>query len=144
MRGGSAFLGYGDELRIARRSGGRARLAQTGWPSGECEGTDTFSPNVTNTTVLFAYHASACGDGPESVRRFYLGSGRRYQSPISPGRGSEIVSLAEDFGDLYWLRGDYFAGECLTQTGPCELIRSRDLAFARIRGGEDEPPLETF
>jgi hypothetical protein len=142
MRGGSAFLGYGDEVRIVRRGGGRSRLAQAGWSGGTCEGTAAFSPNVSGTTVLFAYHAAACGEGADSIRRFELGSVRRYQSLVSPESGREIVSLAEDAGDLYWLRGDFFQGDCTTPTAPCELIRSRGLAFERIKGGEDSPPLD--
>lgn len=142
MRGGSAFLGSGDEVRIVRRSGGRSRLAQAGWSGGACEGTAAFSPNVSRTTVLFAYHGAACGEGADSIRRFELGSVRRFQSLVSPESGREIVSLAEDAGDLYWLRADFFQGDCITPTAPCELIRSRGLAFERIKGGEDSPPLD--
>src|SRR4051812_21217561 len=80
MRGGSAHLGYGDEVRIVRRSGGRARLEQAGWADGACGDTAAFSPNVSHTTVLFAYHLGGCGEGADSIRRFELGSARRSQS----------------------------------------------------------------
>ena len=47
------------------------------------EGSRAFSPSVTSTTVFFAYWSTACGDGPESIRRFHLGSARRFQTPTS-------------------------------------------------------------
>jgi hypothetical protein len=139
LSGGAAFLGYGEELRIARLDGSRARLAQSGWSSGGCEGSRVFSPNVSDTSVLYGYWASACGDGPHSFQRFNVTTGRRFQA-AAPGPGV-LLSVAQDASDIYWLRGDFIRGECGMPDSPCELIRSRTLVFREIKGGDARPPL---
>jgi len=140
LSGSDAFLGYGEELWMARLDGRRARLAQSGWSSGACGGSRVFSPNVVGTSVLYGYWSDDCGDGSETLRRFDFSTRRRAQAGL-PGPGV-VLSAARDGGDVYWLRGDFYRGECATTEAPCELMRSRDPAFRRIKGGDDRPPLE--
>lgn len=108
LSGGDAFLGYGEELRIARLDGTRARVAEAGWSDGACGGSRVLSPNVSSTSVLYGYWVSGCGDGPESFRRYNLATGRRVQA-AAPGQGV-LVSVAQDGSDVYWLRGDFYRG----------------------------------
>jgi hypothetical protein len=140
LSGPDAFLDYGEELWLSRLDGSRARLAQSGWSSGACGGSRVFSPNVVGTSVLYGYWSDDCGGGSESLRRYELSTRRRTQADL-PGPGV-VLSAARDGGDVYWLRGDFFRGECATPQSPCELMRSRGAAFRRIKGGDDRPPLE--
>jgi hypothetical protein len=140
LSGRDAFLGYGEELWISGLAGSRARLAQSGWSSGACGGSRVFSPNVVGRSVLYGYWSDDCGDGSESLRQFELSTRRRTQADL-PGPGV-VLSAARDGGDVYWLRGDVFRGACATPESPCELMRTRNAAFRRIKGGEDRPPLE--
>jgi hypothetical protein len=98
-----------------------------------------FSPNVVGTSVLYGYWSDDCSDGSESLRRFELSTRRREQADL-PGPGV-VLSAARDGGDVYWLRGDFNRGQCATPESPCELMRTRDPAFRRIKGGDDHPPL---
>ena len=140
LSGRDAFLGYGEELWLSRLDGSRARLAQSGWSSGACGGSRVFSPNVVDVSILYGYWSDDCGDGSESLRQFALRSRARAQADL-PGPGA-IFSAARDGGDVYWLRGDFYRGECATPDSPCELMRSRDTVFRKIKGGDDRPPLE--
>ena len=140
LSGRDAFLGYGEELWISRLDGSRARLAQSGWSSGACGGSRVFSPNVVDVSVLYGYWSDDCGDGSESLRKFDLATRSRVQGNL-PGPGV-VLSVARDANDVYWMRGDFFRGECSTSQSQCELMRSRDTAFRTIRGGDDRPPLE--
>ena len=139
LSGRDAFLDYGEELWVSRLAGTRARLVQSGWSSGACGGSRVFSPNVIGTGALYGYWSDDCGDGSESLRRFELSTRRREQADL-PGPGV-VLSVGRDGGDVYWLRGDFSRGECATPESPCELMRSRDPAFRRIKGGDDRPPL---
>jgi len=138
LSGRDVFLGYGEELWISRLNGTRARLAQSGWSSGACGGSRVFSPNVDDVSVVYGYWSDDCGDGSESLRRFNLATRGRAQGDVSgPG---VVLSVAHDGGDVYWLRGDFYRGECATPESPCELMRSRDTVFRRIKGGDDRSP----
>lgn len=65
LSGGDAFLGYGEELRIARLDGTRARVAEAGWSDGACGGSRVLSPpersaaSSSTTTTTTATQASA-------------------------------------------------------------------------------------
>jgi hypothetical protein len=104
-----------------------------------CGGSRVFDPTVVGTSVLYGYWSDDCGDGRESLRRFEPSTRRREQADLAgPG---VVLSVARDGGDVHWLRGNVPRRECTAPDSPCELMRSRNPVFARIKGGEDCPPL---
>ena len=53
------------------------------------------------------------------------------------------VSLAWDGDTLYWV-GETGSSAAATNGTVCELVRSRDVAFTPIKGGEVGPPIEVY
>lgn len=137
LSGGDTFLGQGTELRVARRDGSRARIADSGWSAGECDGSGTFSPNVSGTTALYGYRSGSC-PGAFSFRRFDLRTARRFEAsrPVD----DPVLAIAWDGSTVFWLRGSDELSDCRSR-GVCQLMRSRDLGFAAIRGGAARPPI---
>ena len=119
---------YGLELRIARLDGSRAKIASSGHFGGACGFEQPLSPNVAGTAVVYGHaHGGECEESLESIRRFTHRGARRSQVPLPPG-SSTVLARDAAGGDLYRV-----------QDG--QLIRSRDLAFRAIRGGEASPPV---
>jgi hypothetical protein len=138
LSGGDTFLGSGTELRIARLDGSRARIAAAGWSDGTC-GSITRSPNVSGLSALFGYGLGA-GCGGDSFVRFDLVGARRFVAAVPTL--SRQVSVAWDGEVVYWIRQTGQVEECAYPETRCELVRSTGLPFARVKGGEVEPPIE--
>ena len=129
LRGGMVVgTEYALELRIARLDGSRAKIASSGYFGGACGFEQPLSPNVAGTAVFYGHaHGGECEERHESIRRFTHRGARRSQVRLPAGSSTVLARDAAN-GDLYRV-----------QDG--QLIRSRGLAFERIRGGEAEPPL---
>jgi hypothetical protein len=119
---------YGLEMRIARLDGSRAKIANSGYFGGACGFEQPLAPNVAGTAIVYGHaHGGECEESHESIRRFTHRRARRSQLRLPAGSSTVIARDAAN-GDLYRV-----------QDG--QLIRSRGLAFERIKGGEAEPPI---